>query len=278
MRARVGPRSLRRFGPAVGATPCALDTDRYVRSATALLPVRMRILLLAAGLAFAQSPAPGTTPPPVGATPSSGAPSDGAPSGATPSEGARPDHAAFDAAVVRALDLPFAARKLRDAGVPEADVRGSLGAMRGAGVAAGDATEVAEATATQVTEHGPVDNFGAFVQERLASGLRGRELADAIAAEHAARGKGKKGAPSEHAGGAGHEHGKAGAHGDEHGKAGGHGKADDAHAEAGRAGEKGAPDGKRAPDGKGAPEDKGGRPEGAGQGGAHGKSGEKKEK
>jgi hypothetical protein len=40
-----------------------------------------------------------------------------------------------------------------------------------------------------IREHGPVDNFGAFVQRRLDEGLRGRDLADAIRAEHAAHGR-----------------------------------------------------------------------------------------
>ena len=42
-----------------------------------------------------------------------------------------------------------------------------------------------------IDEHGPTDNFGAFVQSKLDQGLRGRELSDAIRAEHAAHGKGK---------------------------------------------------------------------------------------
>ncbi|MES2644428.1 MAG: hypothetical protein V4850_33385 [Myxococcota bacterium] len=164
------------------------------------------LLLLAAGLALAQAPAT-----PSAATPGSAATaSTASPNIATPgtADGPRPDRAAFDAAVVRSLDLPLTARKLRDAGVPEADVRGSLGAMRDAGVSAGDATNATEATVAHVKENGPVDNFGAFVQERLASGLRGQELAAAIAAEHQARGKGKKG-------------GEHGAHGNE-----GHGDKD----------------------------------------------------
>ncbi len=206
----------------------------------------MKLLLLAAGLALAQSPSSTPAPAPPGAA--TNAP--GSNTAVTPGAAAHAD----DAAIVRALDLPASAGKLRNAGVPEADVRGSLGAMREAGVSAGDATEVTEATVTDVAAHGPVDNFGAFVQERLASGLRGRELAAAIAAEHQARGKGKQagGHHGDHAN-AGHDHAAGGKP-----DGAGHGNMGGGH-----------------PENAGAAQPHpGGRPD-AGHAGGHGKSGEK---
>ncbi len=58
-------------------------------------------------------------------------------------------------------------------------------------VPAEEAAGILEAESKAAAEHGPTDNFGAFVQAQLASGKRGRELAAAIRAEHQARGKGR---------------------------------------------------------------------------------------
>ncbi|MDP2307721.1 MAG: hypothetical protein Q8P18_16980 [Pseudomonadota bacterium] len=155
--------------------------------------------LLAGGLgapAFAQAPQ---------------APAGGSPA-AAPSvpDGAASENVASEGRLRHALDLPFAARELRLRGVPELDVRASFGAMRDAKVPADEAVEIAEAAAADVGEHGPVDNFGAFVQAQLASGLRGKDLSAAIKAEHVAHGKGKPagtevGNAAGHPGGQGHE-------------------------------------------------------------------------
>lgn len=132
--------------------------------------------------ALAQTPdaAPAAAPA-AGALPEAGAPS--------------ADVAATDERldVMMALDLPIFARDLRDAGLAEADVAAGLGAMREAGLGAGDASRLAESTRSAVKDHGPIDGFGAFVKARLADGLRGTELAEAIRAEHQARGTGGKG-------------------------------------------------------------------------------------
>lgn len=93
--------------------------------------------------------------------------------------------------LLQSLRLPKAAQEARTLGVPEQDLRGIFDMARAKQLPAGSITEVIEVGNTSIREHGPVDNFGAFVQARLDEGLRGRELAAAIRAEHAAHGKGK---------------------------------------------------------------------------------------
>jgi hypothetical protein len=93
--------------------------------------------------------------------------------------------------LLQAIRLPRAAQQARILGVPEQDLRVVFDTAREKRLPAGILTEVIEEENNSIREHGPVDNFGAFVQARLGEGLRGRELAAAIRAEHAARGKGK---------------------------------------------------------------------------------------
>lgn len=93
--------------------------------------------------------------------------------------------------ILRTILLPRAAEILREQGVPEEEVRDVVVGAREQGVPPAEATEVLEETSRAVEENGPVENFGAFVQARLAEGLRGRDLAAAIRAEHAARGIGR---------------------------------------------------------------------------------------
>ncbi|MFN7147026.1 MAG: hypothetical protein ACK4YP_24855, partial [Myxococcota bacterium] len=95
----------------------------------------MPTFFLLFGLALAQAP---------GATPTPGVPTPGTATPGTATPGAAPGDAADDASLRRALELPMAARSLRAKGVPEADVRASLGAMKDAGVPASDAAEVTE--------------------------------------------------------------------------------------------------------------------------------------
>lgn len=95
------------------------------------------------------------------------------------------------ASVLQALGLPRATQEARILGVPESDIRTILDTARERRLPAGVLTEVFEGGNEAIREHGPIDNFGAFVQARLDAGLRGRELAAAIRAEHAVRGKGK---------------------------------------------------------------------------------------
>jgi hypothetical protein len=95
------------------------------------------------------------------------------------------------ASVLQALRLPRTTLEARTLGVPESDIRAILDKAREKRVPAADVNELFEHENRAIREHGPVDNFGAFVQSRLNEGLRGRDLAEAIRAEHAAHGKGK---------------------------------------------------------------------------------------
>lgn len=82
------------------------------------------------------------------------------------------------------LDLPRLAAELRDTGIPDSTVRNVLWSMDNAKM---PETEQVAALTTErdaAREHGPTDNFGAFVQTRLAAGDRGQVLAKAIRAEH----------------------------------------------------------------------------------------------
>ena len=102
--------------------------------------------------------------------------------------------------ILRAIDLPRAAAELRAAGVPVDEVRNAIEAARRQRVPAAEAEEVLAETSRAVEEHGPIENFGAFVQTQLDGGLRGRDLAAAIRAEHQRRGIGrgrKLGRPNE---------------------------------------------------------------------------------
>lgn len=109
------------------------------------------------------------------------------------------------ASVLQALLLPRTTQEARTLGVPESDIRAILDRARERRLRAADVTELFEHENRAIREHGPVDNFGAFVQRRLDEGLRGRDLAEAIRAEHAAHGKGKgHGGTPEAAKGKGH--------------------------------------------------------------------------
>ena len=90
-----------------------------------------------------------------------------------------------------ALRLPTIATDARQSGVPDDQVTGVLEQIRRRRLPAGDASRVMDEELRAVREGGPANNFGAFVQSRLDAGLRGRELAEAIRAEHARRGIGR---------------------------------------------------------------------------------------
>lgn len=103
----------------------------------------------------------------------------------------------------KVIDLPVVTHELREGGVPDAEVKQALEATKAKGLTSTETTEALGEAEKAVEAHGPIDNFGAFVQEQLEAGKRGPELAAAIKAEHEARGKGKP----DHAGNDG-EHGK----------------------------------------------------------------------
>ncbi len=102
-----------------------------------------------------------------------------------------PEVAEAAADILAALKLPQVAERVREAGVPREDVEDVVMAAKDRGMSPGETAEILEASSEAVDDHGPVDNFGAFVQARLDEGLRGRDLAAAIRAEHEARGIGK---------------------------------------------------------------------------------------
>ncbi|HSJ62519.1 MAG TPA: hypothetical protein VK922_01315 [Gemmatimonadaceae bacterium] len=92
--------------------------------------------------------------------------------------------------VLAAAELPVSADEARREGAPDSVIQRVLAAMQSANVPAHEAREVLDEERAAMREHGPVDNFGAFVQAKLDAGLRGRDLAAAIRAEHQLRGKG----------------------------------------------------------------------------------------
>jgi len=88
----------------------------------------------------------------------------------------------------RAMRLPEVVQESRDAGVPEEKVREVLDTARERDLKVGEVEEIFEIENEAIRQGGNPDNFGAAVQQMKASGLRGRELADAIHAEQYARG------------------------------------------------------------------------------------------
>jgi hypothetical protein len=93
-------------------------------------------------------------------------------------------------AILQALRLPALVTDAREAGITEAAVRDVLDVLRRRHLPADEAALVVGEEVDAVHAGGPKDNFGAFVQAQLDAGLRGRALAEAIHAEHQARGVG----------------------------------------------------------------------------------------
>lgn len=105
--------------------------------------------------------------------------------------------------VLEAILLPAATQDARTLGVPEADVRSIFTTARERRLPPRTIREIFVESNNAIREHGPIDNFGAFVQQKLDQGLRGRDLGEAIRAEHAKRGVGKgkvRGRSDEHPG------------------------------------------------------------------------------
>lgn len=97
---------------------------------------------------------------------------------------------AQDTGVLQAIQLPAVAETLRERGLPIEAIEAAIGAARERDVPPGEMSDIFAETARTIQETGPIENFGAFVQTRLDAGLRGRELAEAIRAEHQRRGIG----------------------------------------------------------------------------------------
>lgn len=93
--------------------------------------------------------------------------------------------------ILWALRLPTLLTEARQAGVTEVVVREALQELRRRGLPADEASQVLREEIDAVHAGAPKDNFGAFVGRQLDAGLRGRALADAIRAEHRARGIGR---------------------------------------------------------------------------------------
>ncbi|HJQ19550.1 MAG TPA: hypothetical protein VJ867_04305 [Gemmatimonadaceae bacterium] len=87
-----------------------------------------------------------------------------------------------------ALDLPRQVDTLRARGVPESQTRLAINEFEKRRVPATESRNILIETNTDAKAHGPVNNFGAFVQSQLAAGKRGTSLAAAIRAEHLRRG------------------------------------------------------------------------------------------
>jgi hypothetical protein len=95
--------------------------------------------------------------------------------------------------ILAAAQLPVATSAARQEGIGNTEIRDVLDALLNSGVPAYQATAIIDTTRAAHRDHGPVDNFGAFVQSQLAAGKRGRDLAAAIRQEHARQGKGRGG-------------------------------------------------------------------------------------
>ena len=93
--------------------------------------------------------------------------------------------------ILEAIRLPGVTQEARRAGIPDEDIAKVIDIARERDLPPEERREIFEGATEIARETGPVDNFGAFVQARLAEGLRGRALAEAIRAEHQLRGKGK---------------------------------------------------------------------------------------
>jgi hypothetical protein len=112
--------------------------------------------------------------------------------------------AAADADTVRALlDLPARAQSLRDKGVAPGEVADTLKAAHEAKLRGRELADVLGVADQAAGEHGAVEGMGAFVRQALAEGKRGQELAAAIHAGHAERGRGAGGPPEGRGPGAG---------------------------------------------------------------------------
>ena len=89
------------------------------------------------------------------------------------------------------LNLPQTVEEGRRAGISSGSIWGVLDSLRRRGVPGADAGQIVRDEVDAVKAGAPPQNFGAYVNAQLARGLRGRELAAAIHAEHARRGIGR---------------------------------------------------------------------------------------
>jgi hypothetical protein len=91
-----------------------------------------------------------------------------------------------------AMQLPAIVDSVKkNSGMPEREVNEVIAEIKRRRMPASEARDVLQEANAAIRDHGPLDNFGAFVKARLDAGLRGRALAQAIRQEHARRGIGK---------------------------------------------------------------------------------------
>jgi hypothetical protein len=117
-----------------------------------------------------------------------------------PEEEAKSGISAIFERLRRASRLPRTAEDAREEGVDEERVRDAIRVARERDMTAAETQEILETEVEEIRRTGNPENFGAAVQEMKQSGLRGRELAQAIHAEQIARGmkKPKKEHPGKH--------------------------------------------------------------------------------
>jgi hypothetical protein len=99
--------------------------------------------------------------------------------------------AAVASQITDMLNLPRAVERARRAGIPSDRIQEVVDSLRRRRVPAADAEQIVRGEVDAVESGAPRENFGAFVNSQLARGLRGRDLAAAIHAEHARRGIGR---------------------------------------------------------------------------------------
>ena len=93
-------------------------------------------------------------------------------------------------AILGAIELPQVVEEAREAGVADSTLTVLLEDFQEGAMPAAQAEDVLAQEVEVLRAGGPVDNFGAFVQGQLEAGLRGRDLAQAIRAEHRSMGIG----------------------------------------------------------------------------------------
>lgn len=88
---------------------------------------------------------------------------------------------ALEVNVLFAVNLPLVAHEARASGIAEQEVAVALSSAREGGVSAAEATEIVAAEVEETKKEGkPKDNFGQWVRQQVAQGVKGRELAQAI--------------------------------------------------------------------------------------------------
>jgi hypothetical protein len=95
-----------------------------------------------------------------------------------------------DSTIRVVFDLPKVVDEARRTGIPDSTIRVVLDSLRKRRVPAEETGAILQSEVDAVKGGAPKDNFGQAVNALLARGLRGRELAEAIHAEHARRGMG----------------------------------------------------------------------------------------